>query len=173
MDDTSNEVLESLETPVEDTTSQNNETADVSQQDKFKELSAQKAHWREKALKEAEARKKLEEQLARVKPQVDNRLESVVEDMTDLKLGQKGLDEDAAKFVKTYAKGLGKTALEVLEDPTVKGFLASRKASQDHENAIPDSGSRTISVGSKPISEMSDQELKANWGSVVKAASRK
>lgn len=165
------EDLQEVQNPVEDTTSENNDgTADDS---KLKELDAQRKHWREKALKEGEARKKLEEQLAKVKPQVDNRLDSVVEDLTDLRLGQKGLDENAARFVKTYAKGLGKTALEVLEDQTVKDFLQSRKARQDHDNAIPEPGNRTITVGDKPLSEMSDKELKANWSSVVRAARNK
>jgi len=174
MDEQSNE-LQELETPVEDTTSENNDNADQPQDDsKLKELDAQRKHWREKALKAEESRKKLEEQLARVKPQAgDNRLDSVVEDMTDLKLGQKGLDEDAARFVKTYAKGLGKNALEVLEDETVKDFLQSRKARKDHENAVPDTSNRTVSIDNKPISEMSAKDLKANWGNVVKAVNRK
>lgn len=161
-------------TPDVDETTVPNETADASQET-INTLSAQKAHWREKALKETEARKKLEDQLSRVKPQTqaDGRLDSVVEDLTDLKLGQRGLDEDSARFVKTYAKGLGKTALEVLEDQTIKDFLESRKARQAHENAVPDPSSRTITVGSKPLSEMTDKEMKANWSSVVKAASRR
>ena len=172
MDEQSNEGLE-LQNPVEDTTSENNDNADVEPQDnsKLKEMDAQRKHWREKALKAEESKKTLEAQLARVKP--DNRLDGVVEDMTDLRLGQKGLDEDAARFVKTYAKGLGKNALEVLDDPTVKDFLQSRKDRQNHENAVPDPSSRTVTVGDKPLSEMTSKEKKANWGNVVKAAARK
>jgi hypothetical protein len=170
MDEISNE-MQDLQNPVEDTTPETNDEAVVQDDSKLKELDAQRKHWREKALKEAEARKKLEEQLARVKP--DNRLDSVVEDLTDLKLGQKGLDEEAARFIKTYAKGMGKNALEILEDQTVKDFLQSRKSQKDHDNAIPEPGNRTITIGDKPLSEMSDKELKANWSNVVKAATRK
>lgn len=165
-----------LEAPVEDTTSENNEVADVEPQgDELKTALAQKKHWRDKAVdpKTGKTYKVLLDE-ARAKPQQsDNRIESVVEDLTDLKLGQRGLDEDSARFVKTYAKGLGKTALEVLEDETIKDYLASRKARQDHENSVPDPSSRTITVGAKPLSEMTDKEMKANWNSVVKAASRR
>lgn len=170
MDELTNELPDSL-LETEQTEQTNDPDA------KIRELVEQKKHWREKALKESESRKQLEEKLAKLQPAEQpvrsGDLGAISDELVTIKLAQKGYDEDSVRFVKTYAKGLGKGALEVLEDETVKGFLDSQLARKRLSDAVPGPSSRTIAVEGKSFSEMTNAERGANWAKIVEQARKK
>lgn len=165
------EVLE----PVSDETDLTNENEAAPSDAKVKELLAQKKHWRDKAIdpKTGKTYKALLDELkAQPKPSVDTSNLATKEEVTDIKLGQMGFDVETATHIKALAKGLGKNPLEVLDHPLVKTYVDTQKKEKNLQDSIPGSSSRTVTVGQKSISEMSDKELKANWNEVVKAARR-
>jgi hypothetical protein len=156
MEETQNYLVE--ETPETEITE--NQTEESSSDNKLVELEAQKRHWREKAQKESETRRKLEEELTKLRGQTPAGPNQYAtrDELTDIKLGNMGLDVELASFVKTYAKGAGKEPLEVLEDPAVKSFIDKKRQDKELANAIPEPSSRTISFGGKTLTEMSREE---------------
>lgn len=146
------------ETSTTETTENQEEVA--TSDNKLIELEAQKKHWREKALKESETRKKLEEELLKFKaqPQTDPKQFATRDELVDIKLGNMGFTVEDASFVKTYAKGAGKEPFEVLEDPAIKAFLDKKREERELANAIPEPSSRTVSFGGKSLQEMNYQE---------------
>jgi hypothetical protein len=158
MDETQNYLVEETQDKAE-TTENQEETASVSD-DKFKELDAQKKHWREKAEKFSSEKKLLEDELNKLKSQQQSepKLYATRDELVDIKLGNMGLDAETASFVKTYAKGAGKEPIEVLEDPAVKAFLDKKKQDKELANATPSPSSRTISFQGKTLNEMNATE---------------
>lgn len=138
---------------------------------RLKEEEAKKKHWREKAIDPTTNKtyKALYEE-AMSKPQV---VPDVSERLDRIELSTKGLDEEAINFIKTYAKGSGKSPGEVLTDPLVQTFLEARKNKQAVQDAIPASSSRTVSVGGKSLMEMTPKEREANWSQIVAATRKK
>jgi hypothetical protein len=138
---------------------------------RLKEEEAKKKHWREKAIDPTTNKtyKALYEESLQ-KPQV---VPDVSERLDRIELSTKGLDEDAIGFIKTYAKGAGKSPGEVLTDPAVQMFLEARKQKLAVQDAIPASSSRTVSVGGKSLAEMTPKEREANWSQIVAATRKK
>jgi hypothetical protein len=169
--------MDELQNGIEETELENEETVeteDVSKQ--IATLSQQKKHWRDKAIDPTTGKtyKTLyEESKAKPVQSVDTSQFAKAEDLIDLKLGQKGFDEETAVAIKAYARGLGKNPLEVLEDKFVKSVIDANKSAKELETHTPDTSNRTISVSGKDVSSMNDKERKASWDQIVKAAARK
>jgi len=130
---------------------------------------ARKKHWRERALKETESRKKLEEdnekmkvELAKVNPPA---VQNVSEDQleTILNLQSQGYSNAEILSLRKYSKTMGKTVAEIAEDSLIKAGLEAERTKTKVEQATPSPSSRTFQVQGKTWNEMNEGERKANF----------
>lgn len=127
-------------------------------------LKVQKSKWREKALKEAEERKKIEEKLAALQGLKETEKSSSVSS-TDAKLAKielkvEGYNDEEADFI--LKSGLGK------DNPFVKAAVESMRSKQKVVEATPQPSNRSVLVNNKPYSQLSREEKSATYADTLK-----
>lgn len=138
---------------------------------------ARKKHWREKAQKEAEARKKLEEELqkyreapAKAPEKIPSKPQESVDEMdVVLQLNSEGYSPSEIRDLRAKAKRYNVPISDLVNDPLVKaGLEASRaKAKSTEATPAPSSRSSKLSVGNKSWSDMNDGERRANFDKII------
>lgn len=88
-----------------------------------------------------------------------------IEEVVDLRIS--GLSKDEISYMKSFAKGSGKSLSEVSKDPFVLAGIEGMRTRSKSDEATPPPSSRTSSVSStkKAWADMSAEDRKANFGS--------
>lgn len=127
-------------------------------------LRVQKSKWREKAIKESEERKKLEEKLSALQgPKEVEKSPSVGSDATrfaKLELKIEGYNDEEADFV--MKSGLGK------DNQFVKAAVEAMRSKQKVVEATPQPSNRSALVNNKSFSQLSKEEKSANYSDTFK-----
>lgn len=160
------EPLENLATP---------ETLD---QAAVQELIDRNAKLYARAKKAEEEKKSYRERLASLeqqapKPQQEPapKTEGADEIETVLSLRAKGYSDSEILTLRRYSKRMGVTIAEIEEDPFIKAGISSERERAKAEQATPEpSSSSSLKVGDKPIYELSDKELSANYQDIARKA---
>lgn len=138
-------------------------------------LLAQQRHWKQKALS-LQAPKPAP---APTQPQRD-----VPDDLTDtvkkLELAEEkrqfayshNLNPAETDHLYAFAKGAGLTPKEALEHPFFKKGLEGIRQSDEVNSAIPKPSGRRPIIEGKTLTEMSPEERKKNWSSIVASSRR-
>lgn len=132
MGDELNEQQE-LQNPVADETAETNELedAELPEDKKLETALAQKKHWREKALKEAEARKKLEDEVKKLQPKEVKEVQpSPYITKSEYEEGilrtSKGYGDEDIAVLNIISKGKGVSILQAEQDPMFKLHMDSK-----------------------------------------------
>ena len=156
--------------PEVDETTETNESEDATLPDdkQLETAIAQKKHWREKALKEAETRKKLEAELERVKPKEVKEVQPSSSYITKGEYEEgilrtsKGYGDRDIEILNMISKGKGVSILQAEQDDVFKLHLA-RKADEDKNARAQLGASRgSSSSGNKKVPE-TREEHEAMW----------
>lgn len=127
-------------------------------------LRVQKSKWREKAIKESEERKKLEEKLSALQgPKEVEKSPSVAssaDKFAKLELKIEGYNDEESDFI--LKSGLGKN------NPFVKSAVEAMRSKQKVVESTPQPSNRSALVNNKPYSQLSREEKSANYADTFK-----
>lgn len=130
-------------------------------------LNAQRKHWRKKAQElQAQNAGKTETKPAQsqpTKPAEGNSQYATREDLEVLQLQNQGFDAETISAIRSYAKGKGVSATEVLGDEFVKSFIDAKKSKSRLETAAPEPSARTMKINGKTWEEMTPDERKVAY----------
>lgn len=144
-------------------------------------LSAQKKHWREKAV-DPETGKSYKDLLAEARkptpppnPPPTADLDGVKESIGKLEKSeekrsfqhQEGLSPEEVDFVFATGTGLGISSKDALAKPYVKAAIDAMRAQKRAESNIPGSSNRAPRVDGKTWNEMDDTEKRKNFANVA------
>lgn len=171
MDEESNEGQE-LVSPGADETADTNELDDAEHpevsSDKVREILAQKKHWREKALKEAENRKKLELELEKLKPKVEAKEVQTPNFITKDEYQEgilrtsKGYSDEDITVLNVVAKGKGITLFQAEQDNLFKQHI-ERKAEEERRAKAQLGASRGSPASGAKKAPETREEHEALW----------
>lgn len=148
-------------------------------------LSAQKDHWRKKAV-DPETGKPFRDLLADAKkvtpPEPPKPNPEPTEDLNEIKgkIGKLEQSEEKRSFghqnnlspeetdeVFAYANGMGLSAKDALQKPFVKSAIEATRAQKRMESNLPGSSNRAPKVDGKSWTDMDDNERRKNFGAVA------
>jgi hypothetical protein len=156
--------------PEVDETTETNESVDATlPEDKQLETAlAQKKHWREKALKEAETRKRLEAEVEKLKPKETKEVQPSSPYITKGEYEEgilrtsKGYGDDDIQILNVISKGKGVSILQAEQDELFKTHLA-RKAEDDKRAKAQLGTSRGSSSSGVKKNPETREEHEAMW----------
>ena len=149
----------------------------------FKTLAGQKAHFRAKAEKLAGESETtingLKEQLSKLTPPEKKEPaqpnpapvnQSKLTLSEALRLRSAGYSDQEVLTLGNYADRLGVSIDEVANDPFIKAGIEAERAKVKSSEATPPPSGAAITIAEKPLTQLTDAEIKANYAEIARKA---